>query len=116
MVAGPNTFRLFTRMLAESTEESEVHEHGSLKCGVCRQPWCPPLLEESLDWPNATLVSGDAVRGGVDRCRRPGWGSGGEQRSLSQRIGRARRTSADRGEHAWTAEGPDLGRPAGLRR
>src|SRR5215213_856167 len=79
MVAGPNTFRLFTRMLAESTEESEVHEHGSLKCGVCRQPWCPPLLEESLDWPNATLVSGDAVRGGVDRCRRPGWGSGGDR-------------------------------------
>src|SRR5215203_1382885 len=30
---------------------------------------------------------------------------GAEQRSLSQRVGQARRMSVNGGEHAWTAEG-----------
>ena len=61
MVFGANTYRLFARMLASSTEESEV-----------RDPWVTRMinlpaivvsttLEEPLDWPNATVVAGDAV-------------------------------------------------------
>ena len=61
MVFGANTFRAFVRMLAESTEESEV-----------RDPWVTAMrnlpatvvsttLDEALDWPDATVVSGDAV-------------------------------------------------------
>ena len=61
MVFGANTFRLFTRMLAESNEDSDV-----------RDPWVTEMLntpatvvsttlEEPLDWPDATLVAADAV-------------------------------------------------------
>jgi dihydrofolate reductase len=61
MVFGANTYRLFARMLASSTEESEV-----------RDPWVTRMinlpaivvsttLEEPLDWPNATVVAGYAV-------------------------------------------------------
>jgi dihydrofolate reductase len=60
MVFGANTFRAFTQMLASSTEES------------VRDPWVTRMrslpatvvsttLEGPLDWPNATVVSGDAV-------------------------------------------------------
>ncbi|MFI7005053.1 dihydrofolate reductase family protein [Streptomyces sp. NPDC050145] len=60
MVLGANTYRAFAEMLAENTEP-----------GV-RDPWVTrmrnlPLtvvsttLEEPLDWPDATVVSGDAV-------------------------------------------------------
>src|SRR6266550_1824505 len=61
MVFGANTYRLFAQMLASSTEESEV-----------RDPWVTRMvnqpaiivsntLEEPLDWPDATVLSGDAV-------------------------------------------------------
>ena len=61
MVLGANTYRAFAQMLASSTEESEV-----------RDPWVTSMmnlpatvvsttLEGPLDWPDATLVSGDAV-------------------------------------------------------
>ena len=61
MVFGANTYRLFAQMLAESTEESDV-----------RDPWVTQMrskpltvvsstLEAPLDWPAATVVSGDAV-------------------------------------------------------
>ena len=61
MVFGANTYRLFVEMLASSTEESEV-----------RDPWVTQMrslpaivvstsLEGSLNWPNATVMSGDAV-------------------------------------------------------
>ena len=61
MVFGGNTFRAFTQMLAESTEDSEV-----------RDPWVAQMLrlpatvvsttlQGPLDWADATLVSGDAV-------------------------------------------------------
>ena len=61
MVFGANTYRLFAGMLASSTEDSEV-----------RDPWVTGMwnmpatvvsstLEEPLDWPDATVVSGDAV-------------------------------------------------------
>src|ERR1044071_592661 len=61
MVFGANTYRLFASMLASSTQESEV-----------RAPWVTRMvaqpaivvsntLEEPLDWPDATVLSGDAV-------------------------------------------------------
>ena len=64
MVFGATPFRGFVHMLAESTEESEV-----------RDPWVTPMrnmpatvvsstLEGPLDWPDATIVSGDAVEVG----------------------------------------------------
>jgi dihydrofolate reductase len=61
MVFGANTYRAFEEMLAGSTEESEV-----------RDPWVTRMvnlpayvvsntLEGPLDWPDATVVKGDAV-------------------------------------------------------
>ena len=60
MVFGANTYRLFAKMLAESTEES------------VRDPWVTRMrhlpatvvsttLHGPLDWPDAAVVSGDAV-------------------------------------------------------
>ena len=60
MVFGANTYRAFTQLLASSTEET------------VRDPWVTRMrsmpatvvsttLEAPLDWPDATLVSGDAV-------------------------------------------------------
>jgi dihydrofolate reductase len=61
MVFGANTHTAFTRMLAASAEDSEV-----------RDPWVTRMinlpaivvsttLQDPLDWPDATLVRGDAV-------------------------------------------------------
>jgi dihydrofolate reductase len=61
MVLGANTYRMFERMLAASTEDSDV-----------RDPWVTAMthlpatvvsttLEGPLDWPDATVASGDAV-------------------------------------------------------
>ena len=61
VVFGANTFKAFARMLAESTEDSEV-----------RDPWVTAMwrtpatvvsstLQEPLDWPDATVVSGDGA-------------------------------------------------------
>jgi dihydrofolate reductase len=60
MVFGANTYRAFAEMLASGTEDS------------LRDPWVTRMrnlpatvvsttLQESLDWPDATVVSGDAV-------------------------------------------------------
>ena len=61
MVFGANTYRLFAHFLATEPEESEV-----------RDPWVTQMvnlpaiivsttLEAPLDWPDARVVSGDAV-------------------------------------------------------
>jgi dihydrofolate reductase len=61
MVFGANTYRQFVRLLGSSTEESDVGD-----------PWVPRMrslpatvvsttLEGPLNWPNATVVRGDAV-------------------------------------------------------
>lgn len=61
MVLGANTYRQFAQMLAESTDDSDV-----------RDPWVTAMrnlpatvvsstLQEPLDWPDATLLSGDVV-------------------------------------------------------
>jgi dihydrofolate reductase len=61
MVFGANTYRLFAQMLASSTEESEVRDPWVTR--MVNQPAIivSTTLEGPLDWPDATVVSGDAV-------------------------------------------------------
>jgi dihydrofolate reductase len=61
MVFGATTYRAFVQMLTSSTAESEVRDPW-----VTRMPNLPATivsstLEGPLDWPDATLVRGDAV-------------------------------------------------------
>jgi dihydrofolate reductase len=48
-------------MLAESTEESEVRDPWVTRMRSMPATVVSTTLEGPLDWPNATLVSGDAV-------------------------------------------------------
>ena len=61
MVFGANTYRAFARMLAESTEESEVRDPWVTRMVNLPATVISTTLEDPLDWPDATLVSGDAV-------------------------------------------------------
>ena len=61
MVFGANTFRAFVQMLASSTEESDVRDPWVTRMRSMPATVVSTTLEEPLDWPNATLVSGDAV-------------------------------------------------------
>ena len=61
MVFGANTFRAFVRMLAESTEESEVRDPWVTQMRNLPATVVSTTLDEALDWPDATVVSGDAV-------------------------------------------------------
>jgi dihydrofolate reductase len=61
MVLGANTFRAFVEMLASSTEESEVRDAWVTRMRNLPVTVVSSTLEEPLDWPNATVVSGDAV-------------------------------------------------------
>ena len=61
MVFGANTYRAFVGMLASSTEESDVRDPWVTRMVNMPATVVSTTLEEPLDWPNATLVSGDAV-------------------------------------------------------
>jgi dihydrofolate reductase len=61
MVLGANTFREFVQMLGQSTEESEVRDPWVTRMRNLPATVVSKALEGPLDWPNATLVSGDAV-------------------------------------------------------
>ena len=61
MVFGANTYRLFARMLASSTEESEVKDPWVTRMVALPAIIVSTTLEESLDGMDATVVSGDAV-------------------------------------------------------
>ena len=61
MVFGANTFRQFGEMLASSTEESEVRDPWVTRMRSLPATVVSSTLKGPLDWPNATLVSGDAV-------------------------------------------------------
>ena len=61
MVFGANTFRLFVQMLASSTEESEVRDPWVTRMWNTPATVVSTTLQEPLDWPDATVVSGDAV-------------------------------------------------------
>src|SRR5215218_7260650 len=61
MVFGANTYRLFARMLASSTEESEVRDGWVTRMWKMPATVVSTTLEEPLDWPAATVAKGDAV-------------------------------------------------------
>jgi dihydrofolate reductase len=61
MVFGANTYRAFARMLASSTEESEVRDAWVTRMWNMPATVVSKTLEGPLDWPDATVVSGDAV-------------------------------------------------------
>ena len=61
MVFGATTYRLFARMLAESTEESEVRDPWVTRMRSLPATVVSSTLEGPLDWPDATVVNGDAV-------------------------------------------------------
>jgi dihydrofolate reductase len=61
MVFGANTLRAFAQMLASSTEDSEVRDPWVNRMMNLPATVVSTTLEEPLDWPDATLVRGDAV-------------------------------------------------------
>jgi dihydrofolate reductase len=61
MVFGANTFRAFVEMLASSTGDSDVHDPWVTRMVNLPATVISTTLEEPLDWPNATLVRGNAV-------------------------------------------------------
>jgi dihydrofolate reductase len=61
MVFGGNTYRAFAKMLASSTAESEVRDPWVTRMRNLPAIVVSTTLEGPLDWPDATLMSGDAV-------------------------------------------------------
>jgi dihydrofolate reductase len=61
MVFGANTYRQFVRLLGSSSEGSEVLDPWVTRMRSMPATVVSTTLEEPLDWPNATVVSGDAV-------------------------------------------------------
>jgi dihydrofolate reductase len=61
MVFGANTYRAFAQMLASSTEESEVRDPWVTRMRSMPATVVSTTLEGPLDWPDATVASGDAV-------------------------------------------------------
>ncbi len=61
MVFGAATYRAFAQMLAESTEDSDVRDPWVTKMRNLPTFVVSSTLEGPLDWPDATLESGDAV-------------------------------------------------------
>ncbi|MGC4760107.1 dihydrofolate reductase family protein [Micromonospora trifolii] len=61
MVFGANTYRAFAQMLAASTDESEVRDAWVTQMRNLPATVVSNTLEGPLDWPDATVVPGDAV-------------------------------------------------------
>lgn len=61
MVFGATTFRQFVSMLGSSTEDSEVRDPWVTRMRNLPATVISSTLEGPLDWPGATVVSGDAV-------------------------------------------------------
>ena len=61
MVFGAGTYRLFVRLLASSTEESEVGDPWVTRMRNLPATVVSTTLQGPLDWPDATVVSGNAV-------------------------------------------------------
>ena len=61
MVLGANTYRLFAQMLAESTKESEVRDPWVTRMRHLPATVVSSTLDGLLDWPDASIVNGDAV-------------------------------------------------------
>jgi dihydrofolate reductase len=61
MVFGANTYRAFARMVASSTEDSEVRDPWVDRMRSMPATVVSSTLEGPLDWPDATVASGDGV-------------------------------------------------------
>jgi dihydrofolate reductase len=61
MVFGANTFRQFVEMLAASTEDSDVRDPWVTRMRSLPATVVSTTLKGPLDWPDATVVSEDAV-------------------------------------------------------
>ncbi len=61
MVFGANTYRAHAQMLAKSAEGDEVRDQWVMRMRNLPATVVSTTLEEPLDWPDATLVSGDPV-------------------------------------------------------
>ena len=61
MVLGANTYRLFAEMLASSTEDSDVRDPWVTRMVSLPAFVVSTTLQAPLDWPDATVMSGDAV-------------------------------------------------------
>ena len=61
MVFGANTFRAFVEMLAASTEDSDVRDPWVTRMVNTPATVVSSTLHGPLDWPDATVVSGDAI-------------------------------------------------------
>jgi dihydrofolate reductase len=61
MVFGANTYRVFVEMLADSTADSDVRDPWVTRMTNLPATVVSTTLEGPLDWPDATLLSGDAV-------------------------------------------------------
>jgi dihydrofolate reductase len=61
MVFGATTFQQFVQMLASSTEESEVRDPWVTRMRGMPATVVSSTLQGPLDWPDARVVSGDAV-------------------------------------------------------
>ena len=61
MVFGANTYRQFVRLLASSTEESEVGDPWVSRMRSLPLTVVSTTLEGPLNWPNASVVRGNAV-------------------------------------------------------
>ena len=61
MVFGATTYREFVQMLASSTEDSDVRDPWVTRMWNMPATVVSTTLEGPLDWPDATVASGDAV-------------------------------------------------------
>jgi dihydrofolate reductase len=61
MVFGANTYREFEEMLATSSDDAHVHDAWVTRMTAMPLTVVSSTLEGPLTWPNATVVSGDAV-------------------------------------------------------
>src|SRR5689334_25436049 len=61
MVFGANTYRAFAQMLASSTEDSDLRDTWVTRMRSLPATVVSTTLDGPLDWPDATVVSGDAV-------------------------------------------------------
>ncbi|NUT19811.1 MAG: deaminase [Hamadaea sp.] len=61
MVFGANTYRAFVQLLAASTEESDVRDPWVTRMVGLPATIVSTTLDDAKDWPDATVVSGDAV-------------------------------------------------------
>jgi len=61
MVFGANTYRLFVRLLGSSTEGTGVGDPWVTRMRSLPATVVSTTLEGPLDWPDATVASGDAV-------------------------------------------------------